>query len=198
MDRNTPKQRDGSCLDTVRKIKFPSDTITLQHFNTVKEKLLNINSWYELCENQHSRFVLYDQAGLIKNGLPAKGDFIRINVKGLENDSGEGDDWVCIENIIDEDDRCSFRVRPCSAPLNSSNDVAHFFDERSTNTFEVRHYGNEVSVEIHGRNEHINTDTEHILTAIRNTAMAVGGFLFGSKSQWEKLAEGLISEKIIV
>lgn len=192
MHDEVPAQIDGSCLDTVRKISFETEELAAAHFAAVKDRLLNVNLWFEVCCKKHSHFYVCDTAGNCKNEPIAVGDYVRISVKGLDNASGDGDDWVMLEELIDEADRTSFTVRPCAAPINNSDEVAHFFDERSTNTFEVRRDGKEIIVEIHGRNEHINTETDSLLNAVRNTAMAVGGFLFGSKSQWEELAEGLI------
>ncbi|MDO5510859.1 MAG: hypothetical protein Q4F57_09200 [Weeksellaceae bacterium] len=195
MNLNTPHQTSGNSLNTIEQLEFQNGSLAQQHFVCVKNRLLDINNWFTICDNTHSKFCLCGIDGLEKSSALQAGDFIRIEVKGPQNTSGDGDDWVMVENIIDKPNEFSFRVRPCSAPTNNSDKIAHFFDERSTNTFGVRCTDRYVIVEINGRNEHINSEGLDMANSLRNTAMALGGFLFGSKSQWEKLAQGLLAQQ---
>lgn len=195
MNPDTPKQKDGSCLDTRAEVIFQNQEEAIKHFDSVKRKLFNVNKWFDYCENTHSNFCLCEKDGNEKMGDPKIGDVIKISVKGIDNNAGNGDDWVTIEEFVDSDNSVSFTVRPCTAPVNDSEEIAHFFDERSSNTFGVKRIDNKVIVEINGRNEHINLDSNNLIQNVRNAAMALGGIVFGSKAQWETLAKGLISEK---
>ncbi len=192
MNDNTPRQYEGSCLDTTKVLSFPSEDLAIQHFEKVKQKLIDVNNWFN-CAKGLAHFSLCTPDGSCKDGKPELGDLLRINVPGPDNASGDGDDWVKVEDFVEDSDHVSFRVRPCTAPISSGQEIAHFLDQRSTNTFGLRRKGTELIVEINGRNEHINMEPADIITAVRNAAVAVSGFIFGSRTQWESLADGLIS-----
>lgn len=186
-----PEQVEGNCSDTFRTVDFETGEEARAHFETVKSRLYLVNSWYSVCGGKFSKFRLCSPEGNDKKDCPKQGDTIQI-FTGTENEDGDGKDWVRIEKIIDDTEELSFTVRPCSAPTNDSDKTAHFYEDDATNTFSVKLKDKSVVTSIRGRNEKINTDSDTLLNTIRNTAVALGGIIFGSKAQWEALADGLI------
>lgn len=197
MESKIPQQHTGGHSDTVSRIELSDEQSAIQHFQTVKKRLLDINNWEKYAGEEKAEFTLYSASGTQKTSNPEKGDYFRINIPGPGNPSGEGDDWVQIEEIKEENTGHSesvfMRVRPCSFPLNDKPETAHFFDEKATSNFLIKREGNLISAEVHGRNEEPNTEDVGIIEKIRNTVVAIGGMLLGSKIQWKGLTDGLLA-----
>ena len=127
-----------------------------------------------------------------------EGDYLRINIPGPGNKSGEGYDWVRIEQIEFTDDESesyeyvAMKVRPCKSPLNHEHATAHFFKNIATSTFMVKRKYNVISAEVHGRNEEPNTDAISTSNKIRNFFVGIGAILGFSKVQWKSLVDGLV------
>jgi hypothetical protein len=125
-----------------------------------------------------------------------KGDHFKIDIPGPGSVTGEGYDWVQIEEIVEERDEQSdsiaIRVRPASNPRNEKSDVAHFFTNAATSNFIVKREGTKVSAAVRGRNEKPNTEAEAVIDKARNTAVATGAITGFSNYQWKSLVTGLL------
>lgn len=199
MKANIPPQETGGSSDTVSTIDFPTAEEAAQHFLTVKKRFLDVNNWGKYAGGEMADFSLYDSEGARVSREPKPGDFFRIAIPGPDNPTGNGDDWVRVEKIETEENDTEelvyIRVRPCTSPINPTEDTAHFFDEKATSNFIIHRNENKITAEVHGRNETPNTQNLNLLEKIRNTMVAIGGILLGSKIQWKSLTRGLIQNE---
>lgn len=200
-DKNIPQQHVGNQLDTQHEAKLNSRDEAQTLFETAKKRLLNVSHWREIANGFSADFQLTASKGQEVNRPVQKGDCFKIDIPAPGSASGNGDDWVRVEEIQDETDHvsdvqiCSIRVRPTSNPQKPQNDTAHFYGEEATSTFVVKRKGNTVSAEVHGRNEVPNTEAEGLLDKVRHVVVAVGSILGFSNQQWKNLTEGLIKPK---
>lgn len=60
-----------------------------------------------------------------------KGDYFKIDIPGPGNVTGDGYDWVQIEDVQETSggdiDSFGLRVRPSTNPKNKNTDTAHFY-----------------------------------------------------------------------
>jgi hypothetical protein len=128
-----------------------------------------------------------------------KGDYFKIDIPGPGSDSGEGYDWVQIEEVETttslDGERFGFRVRPTDNPQNRKEDVAHFYSEESTSSFIVERQNNKITASVHDRNTKPNTDADTVIDKIRDTIVGAAGVASFSKIQWKKLTDGLVSDE---
>lgn len=196
MENKIPQQQEGGHSDTVSDKQFSTAEDAKQFFETVKKRFLDVNHWELFAGEEKAEFSLFDANGYAKTSEPQEHDYFRINIPGPNNKTGEKFDWVRIEKIEhkenSDEESVMIRVRPCACPHNSEEATAHFFDEDATSTFIVKREGNKIYAEVHGRNEKPNTENLGIVEKIRNTLVAIGGILGGSKFQWKSLTEGLL------
>lgn len=199
MKAQIPSQKTGSKSDTVSEIEMESEVLARIHFETVKKRFLDVNSWELFSGEEKAEFSLRDRNGELILDQPKIGDFFRIKIPGLHNPTGDGYDWVQVEHL-EEEQKGDFhsvyiRVRPTSDPTKPEEATAHFFDPKATSNFLIRREKNVIFAEVHGRNEVPNTENLSFLEKIRNTLVAVGGMIAGSKFQWKSLTEGLIKNE---
>ncbi|RYU97417.1 hypothetical protein [Emticicia agri] len=191
-----PAQREGTAYDTISERIFPTEKLAKAHFQVAKDRLLAINHWHKVTAEEKTVFGLVNGRGEQVERMPAIGDFIRIDIPGPMNHTGDGFDWVIIEDIFEDEEIheefISIRVRPSSNPEKHNTEIAHFFDDMATSTFIVKRENNKISAEVHGRNEKPNLDELSLMDKIRNTFVAFGGILGGSKIQWKSFTEGLL------
>lgn len=199
IDKNIPGQKSGASVDVVSSVVMNSIDDAKKEFAAAKKKLLDVNNWESHSGKGSADFKLY---GSDKNPVDRpvqEGDYFRISIPGPDNPSGEGDDWVQVQKITEDEgvNRAvlSVTVKPVSCPLNDDKDVAHFFTEEASSTFIVRYDGNEIFAEVHGRNEKPNIKNVDVSDTIRNTLVATGSVFGFSKIQWEKLTDGLLGKK---
>ncbi|MBW8362219.1 MAG: hypothetical protein K0M56_08555 [Kaistella sp.] len=196
MEEKIPQQKTGAKSDTVSDLELDNEMLAAEHFETVKKRFLDVNSWELFAGEEKAEFSLRDANGNILLGRPKIGDYFSIKVPGLHNTTGDGFDWVQVEHIEEEKQDHSesvyIRVRPTANPTKPDEKTAHFFDEKATSNFLITREGVKISAEVHGRNEVPNTEDLHLLEKIRNSLVAVGGMIAGSKFQWKSLTEGLI------
>ena len=187
MKSDIPKQKEGAFSDTVSSIKFENETQAIEHFTLVRKRFLDVNSWELFAGEEKASFSLRDSNGKLILDLSVTGNFIRIKIPGLHNPTGDGFDWVKIEEIKEEKnlnfESVYIRVRPSSDPTKPEEKVAHFFDEKATSNFLIRRVGEEIFAEVHGRNEEPNTENLNLLEKARNLLVAIGGMIAGSKFQ---------------
>lgn len=196
MKPKIPNQYTGVKSDTVSEILFNNDADAKIHFETVKKRFLDVNSWELFAGEEKASFSVRDENGDLLLEEPKTGNYFRIKIPGLHNSTGDGFDWVIIENIdeqkSDKEECVYIRVRPTSDPTKPDEKTAHFFDPKATSNFIIQREGNKISAEVHGRNEEPNTEDLSFLEKVRNLLVATGGVIAGSKFQWKSLTEGLI------
>lgn len=189
-----PEHNRGIQTNTESSIELSSEEEAKVFFQTVKERLLNINNWHQYAGSATADFQLTDETGNPVERKPQKGDHFKINIPAPGSVTGEGKDWVRIE-AIEEDKNCiGIRVRPATNPTNERKDVAHFFDEETTSSFLVKLEEKKITAGVYGRNERPNTDTETLVDKVRNAAIATGAISGFSKLQWKSLVNGLVKK----
>jgi hypothetical protein len=192
-----PAQREGSAYDTISERIFSTEKLAKSHFKVVRKRLLAINHWHEIAGEEKATFHLVDARGEHVERMPAIGDYIKIEIPGPINHSGDGYDWVKIEDIFEDEELheefISIRVRPSSNPTKNKEEIAHFYDDSATSTFVVKRESNKISAEVHARNEKPNLEDVSLIDKIRNTFVAFGGILGASKIQWKSFTDGLLA-----
>ena len=87
------------------------------------------------------------------------------------------------------------RVRPSVNPTNASDEVAHFFSDKSTSNFVILREKKAVTAAVVGRNEVANTAAgDSFLDRLRTARVgtgAAGGF---RHPQWKSLVKGLLGK----
>ena len=197
MKPTIPAQREGASYDTISEENFSTEKQAKAQFQISKQRLLAINYWHEVIGSDKLIFKLLDARAEHVERLPAIGDYIRIEIPAPMNNTGDGFDWVRIEDIVEDEsvheEFISITVRPCANPLKvESEETAHFFDDSATSTFIVKRKEMKLKAEVHGRNEKPNIEGVGLIDKIRNTFVAFGGILGASKVQWKSLTEGLL------
>jgi hypothetical protein len=167
-------------------------------FETAKKRLLDINSWHNLCGPGSAEFTLTDESGNQINTVPKAGNYIRIKLPAPPNAEGHGYDWVRIEefenrkDLLKDQDIFGFRVRPSNNPVDAGGDPAHFYKSTATSTFLISRQSTRVTAFEKGRNEIPNGNARKFANSLRNLVIAVGAWLGLSKSQWARLMKGII------
>ena len=197
-DQIIPPNSKGAYTDTVSSKEFSSLDEAKAHYLLVKERLLSVYNWHEYAGAATADFRLIAPDGTSKTTSVEEGDFFQIDIPAPGNETGEGFDWVRVEQIEDasnsEEDweYTLIRVKPSSPPTVATNDTAHFFNDDASSYFLAKRIGKVVSAEVHGRNEHPNTDSDNVIDKIRNTIVAIGAMIGISKAQWKSLVSGLV------
>ena len=194
-----PKQETGKQYDHIETVICANKLDAVSKYSSACTKLFLINEWGKIGNTiLQTDFCLCNNKGREVDRHPRTGDFIRINLAGPGSKSGDGFDWVQIEQIFiktEENDTelTSIKVRPAACPLNNSDAIAHFFDDAATTTFIVSRTKNKVTAEIHGRNEEPNKNTDHLVDNVRNTVVATFAAVKFSDIQWKSLCEGFLA-----
>ncbi|QOW09440.1 hypothetical protein Q73A0000_03210 [Kaistella flava (ex Peng et al. 2021)] len=199
MKNKIPTQQIGAESEAISKIIFETEELARVHFETVKKRFLDINSW-ELFAGEHkAEFSLRDEKGNLILDHPKVGNYVSIKIPLLHNPDDDGFDWVKIEVYEEAKEEhyeaVYIRVRPTSNPKNSSDEITHFLNPTATSNFFIRRNGKEISAEVYARNETPNSKDKSLSEKIRNKIVSVGGMLIGSKIQWEGLTDGLIKHE---
>ncbi|WP_276370878.1 hypothetical protein [Chryseolinea sp. H1M3-3] len=191
-----PDQHTGKAIDAESTVDLPSEEDAKAFFKTVKSRLQNVNEWKSYAGNLSAVFQLVDPQGTEVQRDVQKGDYFKIDIPGPGTKSGEGYDWVQVEDVENDNtpngDRFAFRVRPTDNPQSNENDVAHFYSDQSTSSFVVERNGNTITASIHDRNTKPNTSAERTSDKIRDAVVGAAGVASFSKIQWKKLTDGLL------
>jgi hypothetical protein len=192
-----PEQREGVEVNVEETVACADESEAQKLFLLVKEKLLNVNRWHNWAGTLSASFQLTDSQGTDVQREPEKGDFFKIDIPAPGIQTGEGYDWVQIEEIVstssEADEYVSVRVRPASSPVNEKRDIAHFYTDAATSNFIVRRDGTKVTAGVYGRNEKPNVEeADGILDKVRNAIVGTGGVTGFSKLQWSALVSGLL------
>lgn len=189
-----PEQNEGIETNTESEIELNNEDEARSFFELAKERLFSVNNWHHYAGTGTADFQLTDEKGNPVDRLPQKGDHFKIDIPGPGTITGEGNDWVQIEEITEDENCIGIRVRPATNPTNERKDVAHFFDETATSSFIVKREKNKVIAGVYGRNEKPNTNTETVVDKIRNATIATGAISGFSKLQWKSLVNGLVKD----
>jgi len=193
-----PAQKKGTSFDVQEVITVEDRDIAVSKYQIAKQRLLNVSLWGIIAKEDPSAFLLTDPDGNKQDRLAVEGDLIKIHLPGPRSRIGDGADWVVIEKIIEERNRyldevfTAMTVRPCRNPCAGEKEIAHFYDDITTNTLLICRHRIELVASIHGRNEQVNTDTDW-LALIRNLLVALPAKAGISNAHWKKLAKGFIS-----
>jgi hypothetical protein len=190
-----PENKEGSQTNTESTAEFAHEQEACKFFDVAKRRMLAVNHWQELAGAATAAFQLTDENGNDVDRSPEKNDPFKIDVPGPGSISGEGHDWVRVEDVVETEDTVAIMVRPATNPRNDREDIAHFFKEEATSSFMVKRQGNKVIAGVYGRNEQPNTETDKLVDKIRNTAMAAGAISGFSKLQWKQLVEGIVRKE---
>lgn len=199
MKNKMPAQETGAESKAISKVNFEHEDSASKHFQTVKRRFLDINSWELFAGKNKAEFTLRDEKGNLILDPPKVGNYISIKIPLLHNPADDGLDWVRIEVVEEEkEDHAEavyIRVRPTSNPTNSADGVTHFLNDTATSNFFIKRNGTEISAEVYARNETPNSTNQTLSEKIRNEIVSLGGMLIGSKIQWEALTSGLIENE---
>lgn len=198
MKKAVPENVQGVQTNTEEKINFDNISEAESFFAVVRQRLFSVKEWHSYAGSLSAFFTLTDEDGNEVNKHLEKGDLIKIKIAAPASESGEGYDWVRIEEILDEKSHemqlAGFRVRPSPSPVNEMKDVAHFFSDEATSSFIIKREHNMITAGVYGRNEKPNTNTETLIDKIRNAAVAVGAITGFSKLQWKSLVSGFLKK----
>jgi hypothetical protein len=192
-----PEHHDGVDVNVEDSVNLNSAKEANSFFRVVKDRLLNVNHWKEWAGAFSAGFQLTDQQGNEIDTPPQQGNFFKIDIPAPGITSGEGYDWVQIEEVKEEVNNdvefLAIRVRPAPSPLNEKKDVAHFYTDEATSNFIVRRDGTKVTAGVYGRNEKPNVKkSDTVIDKIRNAVVGTGGVSGFSKLQWKALVSGLL------
>lgn len=197
-EENIPEQQEGLAVDVEDTVELATESEAVDFFRCVKNRLLNINAWHKYAGALSANFRLTDKEGNETQRLPQKDDYFKINIPAPGIKTGEGYDWVQVEEIAEQgagaEEFISVRVRPASSPVNDNRDVAHFYTDDATSNFIVKRKGCKVTAGVYGRNEKPNVKAaDNLLDKLRNAVVGTGGVGGFSKLQWKALVNGLLS-----
>jgi hypothetical protein len=191
-----PDQNEGIESNTESEKELDSEEKAMELYSIAKQRLLQPNQWHDHAGQATADFQLTDSAGKPVSREVKKGDHFRIDIPAPGSMTGDGYDWVKVEEIEegrgDDGIFTAIRVRPATNPLNQKEDVAHFFTDDATSSFIVKQLGKKVIAGVYGRNEKPNTDADAIIDKARNTAIAAGAMSGFAKLQWKNLVNGLL------
>ena len=194
-----PAQHTGKEIEADASIDLKNNNEASIFYDTVKDRLLNVNNWHQLAGIISARFQLVDINGKEVARNAKKGDYIKVDIPGPGSKEGDGYDWVCIEELREINDgviqSIGFRVRPAKNPLGDKNETAHFYSDEATSNFIVAREATKISAMIIDRNIKPNDEAESITDKIRHTAVGMSAISSFSKIQWQNLAEGLVAQK---
>ena len=192
-----PEQQTGKAIDAESSVELTNESEAKKFFVKVKDRLQNVNQWREYAGNISADFRLVDKAGREVQRQAKKGDYFKIDIPGPGSQSGDGYDWVRIEEVVSTSatgiQSFGFRVRPADNPNKSNSEVAHFYSRESTSSFVIERNRNKITVSIHDRNTKPNTDADGHFDKIRDTVVGTAGVITFSKIQWKNLADGLLN-----
>lgn len=194
-----PNQEEGAEVNVEDSVVLQNETEAASFYTVVKERLVNINGWGKLAGALSADFALTDDQGQEIDSYPRKGNYFKINIPAPGIITGEGYDWVQIEEVQEEGDgeseSIAIRVRPASSPVNDKEDVAHFLTDEATSNFIVKRQGAKITAGVYGRNEKPNVKADTLLDKARNAIVGTGAVSGLAKLQWKGLVNGLLEKE---
>ena len=196
---NIPAQLHGDFDDIVSMHCANAIDTAIRNFEKVQMRLFSVNEWHTLSDQVKVEFVLFDSETNKPTHELKVDNLIRIDIPGPGNHSGKGYDWtkaIGIQNEPNNEENpfVAITIKPCSAPANDAETVAHFYTEKSSNTFIIRRVGTCIYAEVHGRNQEENTVAVPLLDTIRNKAVQVGASLGLGGLNWLGFTDALLKD----
>lgn len=198
-EETIPEHKEGTEVNVEDSVHFTGGDEASSFFQVVRERLLHVNHWGKIAGALSAGFQLTDGQGEPIDAVPQKGNYFKIDIPAPGIITGEGYDWVEVEEIKEEANNdteyIAIRVRPASSPQNEKKDVAHFYTDEATSNFIVKREGKKITAGVYGRNEKPNVKSETLIDKARNAIVgssAVTGF---AKLQWKALVNGLLERK---
>lgn len=190
-----PEHYTGKIIDTDHVADFDSVEQARAFFEVAKDRLLNVNSWHELAGVGTSDFQVVNPTGKEVSRPVQQGDYFKIDIPGPGSVTGEGYDWVRVEEVTSVSEAgmesVGIRVRPCANPLTDDPEVAHFYSEESTSNFTVTREGTRITAGIYDRNTKLNKEG-NLVDKARQLVVGLSALTAFSKFQWHQLAVGLL------
>jgi len=193
-----PEQQTGRQTDfTHEKVYYTLESAHVA-FRAACGRLLSVDKWHEYAGAGSAKFTLTNNLGDELFGLAAEGFYFSIDLPAPGSDAGDGLEWVMIERIATEgsadtaEEYLLMTVRPVPDPKRADPEIAHFYEDVSTNTLIIRRDGRNLTAGAHGRNETPNNEDVDLHDKIRNTAIALMARAGLAGPQWKKLVKGLI------
>lgn len=191
-----PEQQTGQAIYAESSVEMNDEMSAMIFFEEVKRRLSNVNNWHTVAGGLTATFHLVNHKGKPVERSVRKGDYFKIDIPGPGTHTGEGFDWVIVEEMesmsTQEEEFFAFRVRPTENPLNDNPDIAHFYSPESTSTFTVSREGKKITAGIYDRNIKPNESAYFTVDKIRDTVVAAAGLVTLSKIQWQRLTDGLL------
>ena len=163
-----------------------------------KQRLLDVNNWNNIASELLASFQLTDLNGDPLDGPVSKGNYLKIDIPGPGSVSGDGFDWVFVEEVetYESADLQSFavRVRPAANPASDEKEIAHFYTSDSTSTFTVTREMQKVTAAVYDRNIKVNSESGQPADLVRNALVGTIGRMVFSKVQWKVLTDALIED----
>lgn len=198
-EESIPQQREGTQVTVEDSVTLRDEEEAKTFFCTVKNRLLDIHRWKDMAGALSAGFSLTNEQGQEIDTAPRPGNYFKINIPAPGILTGEGYDWVRVEEVEEGGKGdCEFltmRVRPVTSPLNDREDVAHFLTDEATSNFIVQREGITVTAGVYGRNEKPNVEAETLLDKARNAIVGSGAVTGLAKVQWQWLVKGLLENK---
>ena len=199
-EKTIPEHQEGVEVNVEDRIELSSEEEAKRFFRVVRDRLFNINKWKDWAGALSAGFQLTDDQGKEISTAPQSGNYFKIDIPAPGIVTGEGYDWVRVEDVKEEQEGdCEYaaiRVRPAPSPVNEKQDVAHFYTDEATSNFIVRRDGNKVTAGVYGRNEKPNVKkSDTVIDKIRNAVVGTGGVSGFAKLQWKALVSGLLERK---
>jgi hypothetical protein len=198
-EETIPENKEGAEVNVEDSVQLSDEGKAKSFFKVVKGRLLNINDWGKIAGTLSADFYLTNEEGQEINTTPSQGDYFKIDIPAPGIITGEGFDWVQIEQVEEESDAdnesIAIRVRPASSPVNEKKDIAHFYTEEATSNFIVKREGNKVTAGVYGRNEKPNVKADTLIDKARNSIVGSGAVRGFAKLQWKSLVNGLLERK---
>lgn len=194
-----PDNKEGAEVNVEDSVLFADEAEAKRFYATVKSRLLNVNRWKDWAGALSAGFALTDKKGHKIDGVPQTGNYFKIDILAPGITTGEGYDWVRIEEVHEEaESNCEYvviKVRPAPSPVNADEGVAHFYTGEATSTFIVKRQELKITAGVYGRNEKPNVEAETVVDKIRNAVVGTGAVSLFAKLQWKALVSGLLEKE---
>jgi hypothetical protein len=198
-ENTVPEHIEGTEVNVEDTVQLSNEAEATSFFKLVKDRLVTVNNWGKIAGALSADFTLTNEQGQEISTFPETGNYFKIDIPAPGIITGEGYDWVQIEEVKEESEANSesvaIRVRPASSPVNERQDVAHFYTDEATSNFIVKREGTKVTAGVYGRNDKPNVKAETLLDKARNAIVGSGAVSGFSKLQWKALVSGLLERK---
>ena len=197
-----PNQIEGKKVDLSYSETFESRYDAIKSFKRAYKRLLNPRVWHELSGFLSAEFYLSNKDGFDPHRLAKIDDYLKIDIPGPGPSSGQGFDWVKVEEIEDysdpnaEEEKVGMKLMPCNDPTNDTKNTAHFFTAVASSSFVIIRDGNVVISFYHGRNEVPNIKTTSATDNVRNAIVSSGALASLSEAQWMRLIKAFLQPEI--